>query len=151
MLRKLGTFVAVLMLGPGVGFGQCWSAYETVVSGDDKDLASSRRGQLGTVDCTVGENVGPIVKTIWNPAPGPGGCGGSPVERDGLVQQWYNWYPDVVTLTGSSYTASVFCESVGNATVGVKVEEPHNWCSATSCNPLSSGFPVVAIAVEVTE
>ncbi|HRV09651.1 MAG TPA: hypothetical protein P5568_14425 [Acidobacteriota bacterium] len=157
MQRRLRSGLITAVIMPAVlGWGEvlvlgcndpCYTTTESVVSSGE-ELSSSRRGHLAVLQCSVGENVGLIVQTEWVST-----CWSDQTyRRDALVQQWYNWYPEVVTLSSGTSSATVFCNAPGNATIGVRVEEPHAWCrSGCECHYVTSGFPVVTVAVHVTE
>jgi hypothetical protein len=145
------TILSLLLLGGGtaLAFSEetiCWSAHETILYGDGIPLGSTRDGDLNTLVCEVDQQISLNVRTIYIDT-----CSSGSIEFDGIVQQWYNWYPQVVNVSsGGGSTATATCVSAGSASIGVKVEEPHAYCmQGNQCQPVSSGFPVVTAPVEV--
>lgn len=115
------------------------------------DLAGSKFGQYQPLVCAPGEYVTLHVRTVY--VQSPLGCygGGLPCgTAEAVVVEWKNWYPGIIqvnNLGGPTTTAQ--CISEGQVTIGVKVEERHQYCSMYGCETASPAFPIVTAVARV--
>lgn len=143
--------LSLLSSSPSVGQPLCCTANETILSSGGIDLASSKFGQYEPLLCAPGQQVTLNARTIY--VGSPLGCSGGGLPcgtADAIVVEWKNWYPTIIQVNNSGGpTTTALCVAEGQVTIGVKVEERHQYCSISGCQSAAPAFPVVTAAAQV--